>query len=109
MMSMTRLMSSRLMIGPCTLVWHWCGTDQRIGDPGAACLDATAHRQHGVVARRRAISASIFEPPLQLSVLFVGERGIEMLDRYIGRGDQHRLGMSERIEAVFSVVVAHPG
>ena len=32
-----------------------------------------------------------------------------MLDRDVGRRDQHRLGVGERVEAVFSVVVAHPG
>ena len=31
-----------------------------------------------------------------------------MFDRDAGRGDQHRLGVSERVEAVFAVVVAHP-
>src|SRR5580692_8301525 len=104
MMSMTRLMSSRLMIGPCTLVWHRRGTEQRIGDPGAARLDATAHRRHRVVARRRAVSASIFEPPFQLLVFFIGEGRVEVLDRDVGWGDQHRLRMRERSEAALSVI-----
>src|SRR5271156_1598031 len=52
--------------------------------------------------------ASILKPPLQRLVLLVGEGWVEVLDRYIRRGDQHRLGVSERVEAVFAVVVAHP-
>src|SRR5580692_8207954 len=32
-----------------------------------------------------------------------------MLDRDIGWGDQNRLDMSKRIEAVLSVIMAHPG
>src|SRR5216684_3315271 len=52
---------------------------------------------------------SILKPAVKRPVLFVGEGGVEVIDRNVWRGDQHRLGMGERIEAVFSVVVAHPG
>jgi hypothetical protein len=31
-----------------------------------------------------------------------------MVNRDIGRRDQHRLGVSERVEAILAVVVAHP-
>jgi hypothetical protein len=52
--------------------------------------------------------ASILKPPLKRPVLFVGEGRVEVVDRDVGRGDQHRLGMSERVEAILAVVVAHP-
>jgi hypothetical protein len=52
--------------------------------------------------------ASILKPPLQRPVLFVGERRVEVVDRDVGRGDQHRLGVGERVEAILAVVVAHP-
>ena len=55
------------------------------------------------------MGGSILKPPLQRSVLFVGEGRVEVLDRDVGRRDQHRLGVGERVEAIFSVVVAHPG
>src|SRR5260221_863340 len=32
-----------------------------------------------------------------------------MVDRDVGRGDQHGLSVTECIEPVFSVVMAHPG
>jgi hypothetical protein len=55
------------------------------------------------------VIASVLEPSRKLPVLFFGEGRVEMFDRDVGRGDQHRLGVCQGIEAVFPVVVAHPG
>jgi hypothetical protein len=38
--------------------------------------------------------ASIFKPPRKFPVLVVGEGRVEVLDRNVGRRDQHRFGMS---------------
>src|SRR5712671_2563769 len=56
-----------------------------------------------------AMIASVLEPSRKLLVLIFGEGRVEMCDRDVGRGDQHRLGVRQGIEAVFPVVVAHPG
>jgi hypothetical protein len=53
--------------------------------------------------------ASVLEPSRELPVLFIGKGRVEMFDRDVGRGDQHRLRVREGIEAVFPVVMAHPG
>jgi hypothetical protein len=53
--------------------------------------------------------ASIFKPPSKRSVLFIGEGRIQMVDRDVRRGDQYRLGVGERVEAILAVVVADPG
>jgi hypothetical protein len=53
--------------------------------------------------------ASILKPPRKLPVLFVGEGRVEVVDRNVGRRDQHRFGVRERVEAVLSVVMAHAG
>src|SRR5580658_4227006 len=52
--------------------------------------------------------SSIFKPPLQRSVLFVGEGRVQVFDCDIGRGDQHRLGVRERVKAILAVVMADP-
>src|SRR5277367_4803095 len=57
--------------------------------------------------RSRKMTASIFKPLLQRLVLLVGEGRVQMFDRDVGRGDQNRLGVRERVEAILSVVVAH--
>src|SRR5580692_12213333 len=54
-------------------------------------------------------STSIFEPAFKRQVLLSGEGGVKMLDRHLGRGNEDRLGVGQRVEAVFSVVVPHPG
>src|SRR5277367_1390094 len=56
----------------------------------------------------RKLTASIFKPLLQRLVLLVGEGRVQMFDRDVGRGDQYRLGVRERVEAILSVIVAHP-
>src|SRR6202163_1503163 len=53
--------------------------------------------------------ASVLEPSCKLLVLFFGKGRVEMFDRDVGRGDQHRLGMCKGIEATLAIVVAHPG
>src|SRR5271155_4926183 len=52
--------------------------------------------------------ASILKPPLKRPVFFVGEGRVQVVDRDVGRGDQYRLGVGERVEAILAVVVAHP-
>lgn len=37
--------------------------------------------------------ASVLEPSCKLPVLFFGKGRVEMFDRDVGRGDQHRLGV----------------
>src|SRR5271167_3596532 len=51
---------------------------------------------------------SVLKPAGELLVLLLGERRVEVLDRDVGRGDQDRLQVRERVEAVLAVVVAHP-
>lgn len=42
--------------------------------------------------------------------MFLGGAGREeVIDRYIGRRDQHRLSMRQRTEAICPVVVSHAG
>src|SRR5271170_1089084 len=53
--------------------------------------------------------ASILKPPLKRPVLFVGEGRVQVVDGDVGRGDQYRLGVGERVEAILAVIVAHPG
>jgi hypothetical protein len=52
------------------------------------------------------MSASVLEPSRKLPVLFFDEGRVQVFYRYVGRRDQHRLGVRKRVEAVFSVVVA---
>src|SRR6202171_2586794 len=52
--------------------------------------------------------ASVLEPSCELPVLFFGKGRVQMFDRDVGRGDQHRLGVCKGIEAILAIVVAHP-
>src|SRR5277367_1748661 len=45
----------------------------------------------------KASMTSVLEPTGELLVLLLGERRVEVLDRDIGRGDQDRLQMRERV------------
>src|SRR5580704_7728515 len=62
-----------------------------------------------VVQRAFWRATSIFEPAFERPVLLIGEGGVKMLDRHRGRGNEDRLGVGQRVEAVFSVVVPHAG
>src|ERR1700682_5087820 len=52
--------------------------------------------------------ASVLEPSCKLQVLFFGKGRVEMFDRDVGRGDQHRLGVCKGIEAILAIVVTPP-
>jgi hypothetical protein len=55
------------------------------------------------------MSASVLEPSRKLPVLFFGEGRVQVFYRYVGRRDQHRLGVRKRVEAVFPMLVADAG
>src|ERR1700730_12027422 len=79
----------------------------------AVTADPAADRDDVIIGsclrRGRGKIASVLEPSRKLPVLFSGKGRVEMFDRDVGRGDQHRLGVYKGIEAILAIVVALPG
>src|SRR5260370_8123296 len=52
--------------------------------------------------------ASVLEPSCKLPVLFFGKGRVEIIDRDIGRGEQHRLGVGKGINSKLAILLTHP-
>ena len=76
-------------------------------------IDASGrHKVKGNMDIELAVNAMDMAPHLDLMVLFSGDGDfrslVQVVDRDVGRGDQNRLRVGERVEAIFAIAVTHP-